>query len=69
MENDLLSSVCADGFASGELRRRVAAGNLYVEGFGRAVRIAGPGIDLILARNTIITATDLKAATRITRIR
>lgn len=64
MENDLLSSVCANGGASGELRRRVAAGNLYVEEFGCAVRIAGPGVDLIVARHTTITAADLEAATR-----
>lgn len=70
MEEELLSSVCANGGASDELRRRVAAGNLYVEAFGCAVRVAGAGVDLILARHTTILPADLEPATRIqSRIR
>lgn len=66
---ELLSSVCANGGASDELRRRVAAGNLYVEAFGCAVRITGPGVDLIVARHTTITSADIESATRTTRRR
>lgn len=64
MKNDLLASVAVNAGASGELRRRVAAGNLHVEAFGCALRIAGPGVDLIVARFAAVTAADLEPATR-----
>lgn len=65
MENDLLAAVAVNPSAAGDLRRRVAAGNLHVEEFGLALRIAGPGVDLIVARFATVTAADLEPATRI----
>lgn len=64
MENELLAFVCVNAGAAGDLRRRVAAGNLHVEAFGCALRIAGPGVDLIVARFAAVTAADLEPATR-----
>ena len=64
MANDLLASVAVKAGAEGDLHRRVAAGNLHVEEFGCALRIAGPGVDLIVARFATVTASDLEPATR-----
>lgn len=64
MENDLLAAVAVNPSAAGDLRRRVLAGTLHVEEFGQALRIAGPGVDLIVARFATVTAADLEPATR-----
>lgn len=64
MENDLLAAVAVNAGAAGDLRRRVSSGNLHIEEFGRALRIAGPGVDLIVARFATVTAADLEPATR-----
>lgn len=64
MEKDLLAAVAVNPIAAGDFRRRVAAGNLHVEAFGCALRIAGPGVDLIVARHAAVNAADLEPATR-----
>lgn len=67
MESDqnLLAAVCVNAGAARDLHRRVAAGNLHIEKFGCALRIAGPGVDLIVARFSAITAADIEPVTRI----
>lgn len=64
MEKEILESVYIHAGAAVEFRRRVAAGILYIEPFGCAVRIAGAGVDLIVARFAVVTADDLEPATR-----
>lgn len=66
METDqnLLDAVCVNAGAARDLYRRIAAGKLFVEAFGCALRIAGPGVDLLVARHTAITAVDLEPITR-----
>jgi hypothetical protein len=64
MANDLLASVAVKAGAAGDLRRRVAVGDLHIEEFGCALRIAGPGVDILIARFATVTADDLEPATR-----
>ncbi|MDP2111866.1 MAG: hypothetical protein Q8N48_02565 [Thiobacillus sp.] len=61
---EVLKSVYIHASAATDFQRRVAAGRLHVEAFGCAVRIAGVGVDLIVARFAVVTADDLKPATR-----
>lgn len=62
---EILKSVYIHASAAKDFQRRVAAGSLHVEMFGRAVRIAGAGVDLIVAPFAVVTAADLEPATRI----
>ncbi|MHB1245885.1 MAG: hypothetical protein ACYCZH_05545 [Sulfuriferula sp.] len=61
---EILESVYIHAGAANDFRRRIAAGSLHVESFGCAVRIAGVGVDLIVARFAVVTADDLEPATR-----
>lgn len=62
---EILESVYIHAGAAADFRRRVAAGSLHVEAFGCAIRIAGVGVDLIVAPFSVVTADDLQPVTRI----
>lgn len=63
-QGNLLDAVCVNAGAARDFHRNLAAGKLFVEEFGCALRIAGPGVDLIVARFAAVTAADLEPATR-----
>jgi hypothetical protein len=61
---EVLKSIYIHAGAAEDFQRRLAFGTLHVEAFGCAVRIAGVGVDLIVARFAVVTADDLESATR-----
>ena len=59
-DQNLLGALNVQGLDTArDVRRRIAAGRLSIEIFGRALRVVGDGVDLIVARYASVTADDL----------